>query len=73
MLGESIDKTQHPKIFIGKIAGVPASELAVALGRLRELASAGSADDIRAYLGAFLPEAQLNGGAPPSAGGSLGT
>jgi FlaA1/EpsC-like NDP-sugar epimerase len=45
--GESIDKTRHPKIFIGKIAGVPASELAVALARLRELASAGSADDIR--------------------------
>jgi FlaA1/EpsC-like NDP-sugar epimerase len=75
--GESIDKTRHPKIFIGKIAGVPASELAAALGRLGELASAGSADDIRAYLGAFLPEAQLNGGqngaAPPAAGGSLGT
>ena len=56
---------------------MPASELAAALGRLRELASAGSADDIRSYLGAFLPEAQLNGGqngaAPPAAGGSLGT
>ena len=65
--GESIDKTRHAKIFIGKIAGVPASELAVALARLRELASAGSSDDIRAYLGAFLPEAQLNGGAPPAA------
>jgi FlaA1/EpsC-like NDP-sugar epimerase len=65
--GESIDKTRHPKIYIGKIAGVPADELAVALARLRELASAGSADDIRAYLGAFLPEAQLNGGAPPAA------
>ena len=77
--GESIDKTRHPKIFIGKIAGVPASELAVALARLRELASAGSADDIRAYLGAFLPEAQLNGGQNGArrrrltAGGSLGT
>jgi FlaA1/EpsC-like NDP-sugar epimerase len=54
--GESIDKTRHPKIYIGKIAGVPADELA----------SAGSADDIHAYLGAFLPEAQLNGGAPPA-------
>jgi FlaA1/EpsC-like NDP-sugar epimerase len=64
---ESIDKTRHPKIYIGKIAGVPASELALALARLRELASAGSSDDIRAYLGAFLPEAQLNGGAPPAA------
>ena len=63
---ESIDKTRHPKIYIGKIAAVPASELAPALARLRELASAGSSDDIRAYLGSFLPEAQLDGGAPPS-------
>jgi hypothetical protein len=41
------------------------------LARLRELASAGSADEVRAFLGSFLPEAQLNGGqnggAPPSA------
>ena len=65
--GESIDKTRHPKIHIGKIAGVPASELAVALARLRELASAGSSDEVRAFLGSFLPEAQLNGGAPPAA------
>jgi len=65
--GESIDKTRHPKIYIGKIAGVPASELALALSRLRELASAGSADEIRAFLGSFLPEAQLNGGVPPAA------
>ena len=62
--GESIDKTRHPKITIGKIAGVPASELALALSRLRELATRGSSDEIRA----FLPEAQMNGGgAPPSA------
>ena len=60
--GESIDKTRHPKIFIGKIAGVPASELSAALSSLRALASSGSSDEIRAFLGAFLPEAQLNGG-----------
>ena len=70
--GESIDKTRHPKIFIGKIAGVPADELAFALSRLRELASSGSSDEIRAFLGTFLPEAQMNGGAngptpPPAA------
>jgi hypothetical protein len=53
-------------VTLGPIAGVPASELAVALGRLRDLASADSSDDIRSYLGAFLPEAQLNGGAPPA-------
>jgi hypothetical protein len=37
----------------------------------RELVSSGSADDIRAHRGAFLPEAQLNGGqdgATPPAG-----
>ena len=61
--GESIDKTRHPKIFIGKIAGVPASELSAALSSLRGLAASGSSDEIRAFLGAFLPEAQMNGGA----------
>jgi FlaA1/EpsC-like NDP-sugar epimerase len=67
---ESIDKTRHPKIYIGKIAGVPSDGLALALARLRELAVGGSADDIRAFLGSFLPEAQLdgrNGAAPPAA------
>ena len=63
---EAIDKTRHPKIYIGRIAGVPPNELAGALARLGELAVAGSSDDIRAFLGSFLPEAQLNGanGAP---------
>ena len=60
--GEAIDKTRHPKIFIGKIAGVPASELSAALSSLRALAAGGSSDEIRAFLGAFLPEAQMNGG-----------
>ena len=59
---EAIDKTRHPKITIGKIAGPPADQLAVALARLRALASTGTADEVRAFLGAFLPEAQLNGG-----------
>ena len=66
--GEAIDKTRHPKIFVGKIAGVPASELSAALSSLRALAAGGSSDEIRAFLGAFLPEAQMNGGAgTPSA------
>jgi FlaA1/EpsC-like NDP-sugar epimerase len=65
---EAIDKTRHPKIYIGKIAGMPASELAVALARLRDLVAAGSSAELRAFLGAFLPEAQLDGGGPrPSA------
>jgi hypothetical protein len=48
-----------------------AVEPAAALSWLRELAVVGSSDDIRAFLGTFLPEAQLNGGqngaAPPAA------
>jgi hypothetical protein len=44
---------------------------APASSRLRELASAGSSDEIRAFLVAFVPEAQMNGGAngaaPPAA------
>jgi FlaA1/EpsC-like NDP-sugar epimerase len=63
---EAIDKTRHPKITIGKIAGPPASELALALARLRALASTGTADEVRAFLGAFLPEAQLDGGNGPA-------
>jgi FlaA1/EpsC-like NDP-sugar epimerase len=72
---EAIDKTRHPKIFIGKIAGGPAAELDSALASLRALAPSGPSDEIRAFLGAFLPEAQLNGGvgAPGAVGGSLGT
>jgi FlaA1/EpsC-like NDP-sugar epimerase len=58
---EAIDKTRHPKINIGKIAGVPSEELVSALACLRELASDGSGDAIRTYLGSFLPEAQLGG------------
>ena len=58
---ESIAKTRHPKIYIGKIAGVPPRDLEEALARLRELASSGSGDEIRSFLGSFLPEAQLDG------------
>lgn len=58
---EATDKTRHPKIYIGKIAGVPAEGSAPALARLRVLASDGSAEAIRDYLGTLLHEAQLNG------------
>jgi FlaA1/EpsC-like NDP-sugar epimerase len=60
---EATDRTRHPKILVGKIAGAPASELSAALSSLRGLAANGSSDAVRAFLGAFLPEAQMNGGA----------
>ncbi len=56
---ESMDRTRHPKIFIGRIAGVPASVLHDAIATLRELARSGEASEIRQFLNAFLPEAQL--------------
>ena len=46
---------------------VPSGELAAALASLRELATSGSSEEIRAFLGSSLPEAQLNGGASPAA------
>jgi FlaA1/EpsC-like NDP-sugar epimerase len=61
---EAIDETRHPKIFIGRIARVPSEELVSALGRLRQLVDHGDDDGMRAFLGAFLPEAQMNGGRP---------
>ena len=63
---EAIDKTRHPKIFIGKIAAIPGDEMARALGRLRELGATGSSDEVRAYLASFLPEAQLTGPGVPA-------
>jgi FlaA1/EpsC-like NDP-sugar epimerase len=59
---EAIDQTRHPKIFIGKIAAVHSERLVAALARLSELAASGSDDEVRAFLGALLPEAMLNGG-----------
>jgi FlaA1/EpsC-like NDP-sugar epimerase len=58
---EEADRTRHPKIFIGKIDGMPSGELATALGRLRVLASGGSGDEIRAFLASLLPDSELNG------------
>ena len=77
--GEAMDKTRHPKIYIGRIAGVPGDGLGAALKRLGELADAGAGGDaVRGFLGGFLPEAQLggNGGggaleAGVAAGGSM--
>ena len=59
---EAMDHTRHPKIFIGRIARVPAAELSAALARLRALVSSGTDDEVRRFLGSFLPETQLYGG-----------
>jgi FlaA1/EpsC-like NDP-sugar epimerase len=56
---ESVAKTRHPKIFIGKIAAYPAEEVSRALSRLALLAEDGQGDGLRRVLNEILPEANL--------------
>jgi FlaA1/EpsC-like NDP-sugar epimerase len=59
MSEECLAKTRHPKIFIGKIAAYPEQKVDQALRRLKDLSSAGSEQEMRAFLSALLPEATL--------------
>jgi FlaA1/EpsC-like NDP-sugar epimerase len=56
---ESVAKTRHPKIFIGKIAAYPTEEVSRALSRLSLLAEDGQGDGLRGVLNEILPEANL--------------
>ncbi len=62
--GESISKTRHPKIFIGRLASYPSDQLADGLKHLSGLCRNGREGEIRASLGVFLSEANLMDGAP---------
>jgi FlaA1/EpsC-like NDP-sugar epimerase len=59
ILGEKTAKTCHPKIFIGKLATYPDSELRRILQRLDELSKFGDCGGIRVYLNQVLPEGRL--------------
>jgi FlaA1/EpsC-like NDP-sugar epimerase len=56
---ESVAKTRHPKIFIGKIAAYSTEEVERAVTRLGDLAEAGECDGVRKFLGELLPESNL--------------
>ena len=56
---ESIAKTRHPKILIGKINSHPSEEIEAALGRLHDLSTTGQEEAIRSFLGRLLPESHL--------------
>jgi FlaA1/EpsC-like NDP-sugar epimerase len=64
--GEEIDRTRHPKIFVGRLNGIPAAELRSALGELERLTTTGNAAAIRQLLDELLPEARLERRADPS-------
>src|SRR5262249_26708624 len=59
LVGEGIQKTKHPKIFIGRLAVYPPEEMEAALVRLEKLARQGQREGMRAFLNSFLPEAKL--------------
>lgn len=56
---EQMIKTQHPKIFIGRLAAYPAHKLEHALNRLSILAANGWDRELRKFLSELIPEAQL--------------
>lgn len=56
---ENMSKTRHPKIYIGKIAGLTPEAVRTGLGRLADIVENGTTDEIRARLDALLPEASL--------------
>jgi FlaA1/EpsC-like NDP-sugar epimerase len=57
---EDVASTEHPKIFINKIANRPAEDIRRALARLAELSKNGHERELRTYLNELLPEAQLD-------------
>jgi FlaA1/EpsC-like NDP-sugar epimerase len=59
LAGEEFDRTRHPKILVGRVAGVPGAALGAALAQLRSLVDAGDGESVRAALGKLVPEARL--------------
>lgn len=70
MTGETVLKTRHPKIFIGKISAYPPAKVSEALERLKALSLNGHHKELRDFLGELLPEAML-GGSPSQPNRSL--
>ena len=58
---EKLDKTRHPKIFIGRLRPYPGESIEKALADLEQLALQDRLDALRSYLAELLPEARLEG------------
>lgn len=57
--GENLLKTQHPKIFIGKIATYSSEEVADMLSNFRQAVEVNNEPKIRSLFNHFLPEAKI--------------
>ena len=64
MTDEKMEKTRHPRIFIGRLASLPHETVTRAVGELERLARDGRGDAIRARLSTLLPESKLAPHAP---------
>ncbi|MCY7376438.1 MAG: polysaccharide biosynthesis protein [Pyrinomonadaceae bacterium] len=57
--GESLLKTTHPKIFIGKIAAYSSEDVAAIVSSFRQAVEENNTDKIRRLFNHFLPEAKI--------------
>jgi FlaA1/EpsC-like NDP-sugar epimerase len=62
--GEAMDRTRHPKIYIGRVRPYPPERMAEALSTLRSLITLADPLALRTYLAELVPEARLETGAP---------
>ncbi|MEZ5428675.1 MAG: nucleoside-diphosphate sugar epimerase/dehydratase [Pyrinomonadaceae bacterium] len=60
--GENLLKTEHPKIFIGRIAAYPNEDIEQILSSFRQALSENDKTKIRRLLNHFLPEAKISVG-----------
>ncbi|MFO0569281.1 MAG: nucleoside-diphosphate sugar epimerase/dehydratase [Polyangiaceae bacterium] len=64
---EKMNKTRHPKIFVGRLAAYPFEQVERSLSELAEVTSCQSADQVREALRAVVPEMQEAATNPPPA------
>lgn len=71
--GESVEKTRHPKIFIGNIKAADVDALDAGVTRLLQAATADDAARVRVELKALIPEALIVVDSPTLAGAATST
>jgi FlaA1/EpsC-like NDP-sugar epimerase len=70
--GENLERTRHPKIFIGRIDPYPESVVTAARQRLLNIVAEGRPAAVYGFLREFLPEANLGAFVGPFAQASAG-
>jgi FlaA1/EpsC-like NDP-sugar epimerase len=63
--GEQVDRTSHPKIFVGQLQPIEGAEIQAALTKLREMVEAEREGGVRSVLAELLPESSLERHAEP--------